>query len=149
MTTASATDLWNVDPGPEELQVFPHLLSFVLGVENGQLGEDAHVCTLQSYTSLHLSTTSQPPSPHLSTSPVLADTQHNIYLSNRYRPAATRQYARAPTPMAVQRWHIVLPSVSVHGSKNRGRSMRWLGPQSAHLWWLAVAKLQAASVPIA
>ena len=22
------------------------------------------------------------------------------------------------------------------------------GPQSAHLWWLAVAKLQAASVPI-
>ena len=94
-------------------------------------------------------TTSQQPSPHLSTSPVLADTQHNIDLSKRYHPAATRQYARAPTPMAVQRWHIVSPSVSVHESKNRGRSMRWLNPQSAHLWWLAVAKLQAASVPIA
>jgi len=25
----------------------------------------------------------------------------------------------------------------------------WTGPQSAHLWWPAVAKLQAASVPIA
>jgi len=25
----------------------------------------------------------------------------------------------------------------------------WTGPQSAHLWWPSVAKLQAASVPIA
>lgn len=39
--------LWNVDSGPEELQVLPHLLWFKFGVEDGQLGEHAHVSTLQ------------------------------------------------------------------------------------------------------
>lgn len=40
--------LWNVDSGPEELQVLPHLLGFELGVEDGQLGEHAHVSPLQA-----------------------------------------------------------------------------------------------------
>jgi len=40
------------------------------------------------------------------------------------------------------------------GSSTVAKSQRiyvrpWTGPQSAHLWWLAVAKLQAASMPIA
>ena len=39
--------LGDVDPGPEELQVLPHLLGFELGVEDGQLGEHAHVSALQ------------------------------------------------------------------------------------------------------
>lgn len=39
--------LWNVDPGPEELQVLPHLLGLELGVKDGQLSEHAHVGTLQ------------------------------------------------------------------------------------------------------
>ncbi|TNN69752.1 hypothetical protein EYF80_019984 [Liparis tanakae] len=40
--------LWNVDAGPEELQVLPHLLGLEFGVEDGQLGEHAHVSALQS-----------------------------------------------------------------------------------------------------
>lgn len=46
------THLWNVDPRPEELQVLPHLLRLVLGVENGQLSEHTHVCSLQTQRSL-------------------------------------------------------------------------------------------------
>jgi len=42
------TDLRNVDPRPEQFQMFSHLLRFVLGVEDCQLSEDAHVSTLQS-----------------------------------------------------------------------------------------------------
>ena len=42
-----------------------------------------------------------------------------------------------PPPMAVRRWH-----------KSRRIYVRpRTGPQSAHLWWPAVAELQAASVP--
>ena len=44
--------LWNVDTGPEELQVLPHLLGFEFGVEDGQLSEHAHVGTLQPQGSL-------------------------------------------------------------------------------------------------
>ena len=44
-----------------------------------------------------------------------------------------------PPPTAVRRWQ-KLQRIYV-----RPRT----GPQSAHLWWPAVAKLQAASVPIA
>ena len=40
--------LWNVNSGPEELQVFTHLLWLVLGVEDAQLREHAHVCALQT-----------------------------------------------------------------------------------------------------
>lgn len=44
----TSTHLWDVDSGPEELQVLPHLLRFELGVQNSQLGEHAHVCALQA-----------------------------------------------------------------------------------------------------
>ena len=40
--------LGDVDAGPEELQVLPHLLGLELGVEDGQLGEHAHVGALQA-----------------------------------------------------------------------------------------------------
>ena len=39
--------LWDVDTGPEELQVLPHLLRFEFGVEDGELGEHPHVSALQ------------------------------------------------------------------------------------------------------
>lgn len=39
--------LGNVDTGPEELQVLPHLLGFEFGVEDGQLSEHPHVSPLQ------------------------------------------------------------------------------------------------------
>ena len=42
--------LWNVDSRPEKLQVFTHLLCFVLGVQDGQLREHPHVRTLQTCT---------------------------------------------------------------------------------------------------
>jgi len=41
-------NLGNVDSGPEEFQVLPHLLRFVLAVENGQLSEHPHVRPLQA-----------------------------------------------------------------------------------------------------
>ncbi len=44
---SSAVYLWDVDSGPEELQVFPHLLWFEFRVEDGQLCEHAHVSALQ------------------------------------------------------------------------------------------------------
>ena len=44
--------LRNVDTGPEELQVLPHLLGFEFRVEDGQLSEHAHVGTLQPQGSL-------------------------------------------------------------------------------------------------
>jgi len=62
-----------------------------------------------------------------------------LRISTRYRPGggAARRYA--PPPMAVRRWQ-----------KSRRIYVRpRTGPQSAHLWWPAVAKLQAACVPIA
>ena len=53
-------------------------------------------------------------------------------------PGSARRYS-PPPPMAVRRWQ-----------KPRRIYVRpRTGPQSAHLWWTAVAKLQAASVPIA
>jgi len=54
----------------------------------------------------------------------------------RYRPGGGETIC--PPPMAVRRWQ-----------KSRRIYVRpRTGPQSAHLWWPAVAKLQAASVPI-
>lgn len=50
--SVSHTHLWNVDTRPEELQVFPHLLGFEFGVEDCQLSEHTHVCTLQPQGSL-------------------------------------------------------------------------------------------------
>ena len=47
-TAVEAADLRNVDSGPEQFKMFPHLLWFVLGVEYSQLCEDAHVSTLQT-----------------------------------------------------------------------------------------------------
>jgi len=56
-----------------------------------------------------------------------------------------------PPPMAVRRWHIVLPPIRPRCvQKSRRIYVRpRTGPQSAHLWWPAVAKLQAAGVRIA
>ena len=45
--------LGNVDTGPEELQMLPHLAGLVLGVEDSQLGEHAHVSPLQTECGLH------------------------------------------------------------------------------------------------
>ena len=42
------THLGDIDTRPEELQVFAHLLWFVLGVEDRQLGEHAHVRAFQT-----------------------------------------------------------------------------------------------------
>lgn len=39
--------LGDVDSGPEEFQVLPHLLRFEFRVEDGQLCEHAHVSALQ------------------------------------------------------------------------------------------------------
>ena len=47
------TYLWNVYTWPEQLQMFPHLLRLVLGVEYGQLREHAHVSPLQPCTTTH------------------------------------------------------------------------------------------------
>lgn len=44
--------LGNIDSGPKEFQVLPHLLWFELGIEDGQLGEHAHVSTLKSQSRL-------------------------------------------------------------------------------------------------
>jgi len=55
-------------------------------------------------------------------------------------PGAARRYAPPPPlPMAVQRWQ----------KSRRIYVRRRTGPLSKRLWWPAVAKLQAASVPIA
>jgi len=56
---------------------------------------------------------------------------------NKISPRGRRE--AMPPPMAVRRWQ-KLRRIYV-----RPRTV----PQSAHLWWPAVAKLQAASVPIA
>lgn len=47
--------LWDVDSGPEELQVLPHFLRFELWVEDGELCEHAHVGPLQTQGSLQQS----------------------------------------------------------------------------------------------
>ena len=46
------THFGNVDSRPEQLEVLAHLLRLVLGVEDGQLGEHAHVRALQTERSL-------------------------------------------------------------------------------------------------
>jgi len=53
--------------------------------------------------------------------------------------------------MAVQQWNIVSPPIRPLWFQKLWRIYDRLQtvPQSTHLWWLAVAKLQAASVPIA
>ena len=56
-------------------------------------------------------------------------------VTTRYRPGAARWYAPADSSLIQKSRRIYV----------RPRT----GPQSAHLWWPAVAKLQAASVPIA
>jgi len=52
--------------------------------------------------------------------------------------------------MAVQQWNIVSPPIRPLWIQKLWRIYDRLEtvPQSTHLWWLAVAKLQAASVPI-
>lgn len=40
--------LWNIDSGPEEFQMFSHLLWFVFRVQNGKFREHSHVSTLQA-----------------------------------------------------------------------------------------------------
>lgn len=40
--------LWNVNSGPEELQMFTHLLRLILGVQDAQLCEHPHVSALQT-----------------------------------------------------------------------------------------------------
>ena len=52
-TCPTTAYLWNIDAGPEELEVLPHLGGLVLGVEYGQLCEHAHVGALQTQCSLH------------------------------------------------------------------------------------------------
>lgn len=49
---ARPDDLGDVDARPEELQVLHHLLWLVLGVQDGQFREHAHVRTLQAQTGL-------------------------------------------------------------------------------------------------
>ena len=49
------TYLGDVDTRPEQFQVFPHLGWLVLGVEDGQLCEHAHVGPLQAEGCLHQS----------------------------------------------------------------------------------------------
>lgn len=44
--------LGNINSGPEELQVLPHLLWFELGIQDGQLSEHAHVSTLEPQSCL-------------------------------------------------------------------------------------------------
>lgn len=44
--------LGNIDSGPKEFQVLSHLLWFELRIEDGQLGEHAHVSTLQPQSRL-------------------------------------------------------------------------------------------------
>ena len=67
-------------------------------------------------------------------------------------PRGQRDYM-FPLPMAVRRWHIVFAAsqticISPWIQKSRRIYVRpRTGPQSAHLCWPAVAKLQAASVP--
>ena len=41
-------DLWDVNSGPEELQMLPHLLWLELGVKDGQLCEHSHVGAFQA-----------------------------------------------------------------------------------------------------
>lgn len=41
-------NLWNIDSGPEQFQVFPHLLRLELGVKDGEFCEHAHVSPLQT-----------------------------------------------------------------------------------------------------
>ena len=53
-----------------------------------------------------------------------------------------------PPPTAVRRWHIVSRRSSWIQKSLRIYVRPRTGWQSAHLWWPAVAKLQAASVPI-
>ena len=50
---AGADELGDVDAGAEELEVLHELLGLELGVEDAELGEDAHVRPLQANASLH------------------------------------------------------------------------------------------------
>ena len=62
---------------------------------------------------------------------------HAMRANNKVSPRGRRD--DMPPPMAVRRW-----------KKSRRIYVRpRTGPRSAHLWWPAVAKLQAAGVPIA
>ena len=44
--------LWNVNTWPEEFEVFPQFSRLVFRVENGQLGEHAHMGSLQTQRGL-------------------------------------------------------------------------------------------------
>jgi len=67
----------------------------------------------------------------------------------RYRPGDGET-------ICLRRWHAVRRSVAYRYAANQAIcDSPWIyvrlrtGPQSAHFWWLAVAKLQAASVSVA
>ena len=45
--------LRNIDTRPEQLEMLPHLSRLVLGVQNSQLSEHAHVSSLQTQGGLH------------------------------------------------------------------------------------------------
>ena len=51
--THTPPHLGNVDSRPEQLQMLSHLGWLVFGVEYGQLGEHAHVSSLQAQGGLH------------------------------------------------------------------------------------------------
>ena len=64
----------------------------------------------------------------------------HFYARTRYRPRGGETIC--PPPILVRRWHVVSPPIRPSWIQ-KSRSIY------AHLWWPAVAKLQAASVPIA
>jgi len=94
---------------------------------------------------------------------VLADLRHHVeersrrtrhcnHTTSPHRPRGGRgETISPPPPIAVRRWHIVSSPIRPSWiQKSRRIYVRpRTGPQSAHLWWLAEDRLQAASVLIA
>ena len=50
---ASTNDFGNVDPRPEELEMFHSLLRFVFCIKNCKFCKHGHMCTFESKTSFH------------------------------------------------------------------------------------------------
>jgi len=77
--------------------------------------------------------------PHVTFRRGLFVATQQLRTDNRVSPRERRDDIPPPPPVAVRRWQ-----------KSRRIYVRLrTGPQSTHLWWPAVAKLQAASAPIA
>ena len=114
--------LWNVDSGPEELQVLPHLLRLEFGVEDGQLCKHAHVCTLQAQRRL------QHGDQLLKVTAVLnthTHTQAGVSFANRYNTQSQctglwlgLQQAAALNTKAIKSW-LALGRVLVENSFTR------------------------------